>query len=1124
MRRKDIPYIVAEICQSFYDDYPRKMAGIRHKSRNEFPVPPIAALFNRSYTRIPMNGFTIRPIDQRPPRNGDAARTTVRTNRSESGRTARSLKGGFSALVKFPGWILQKKRQHGWRMFLLYSLSAFFSLLVLYALFLWATLPSIDEQSILSASQSTVITDRNGIELYRVFGEEDRTIVPDEQIPQSLKNAIIAIEDKRYFERGCIDIRALARAVFSLGNSGGASTITRQFARNALNLKGDNIINRKLKEFVLGCSLESRYSKKDLLALYLNWIPFGQNAYGVQQASSRYFGKDAKDLTLAQSAVLASLPQLPSYYSPYGRHVHTSVTDTVKKEILDGSITSTNELSDDDVTIGLLGVTIGSGSTALTTDDSAVSGSGHSLYIGGRADQVLRSMQDAGFITDDERKKAVEELTALTFKQVRESIRAPHFVLWVKDQIETLIGSSDDRGVLEQGGITIQTTLDWRLQEAAEQVIAAHKDDVEKRFLADNIALVALEPATREILAYVGNTDYSADTSEGKIDMAQVPRQPGSSFKPFVYASAFQNGYGPGTVIYDVPTKFGDYAPQNFEGSFWGLLSARRALGGSRNIPAVKAYFLGGQENEILDLAEKMGVTTPKTAQTDVGYGAALAIGAAEVPLIEMVQGYATFAAEGYMKPITGILKVTDQRGALLEAVDEGAADAQGDQVLDPRIAYEITSILSDVNARPNEYWKSVLSVPGTAAAAKTGTSNKCLEWDEKKINCKKRKPDNTWTMGFTPALVTGVWVGNATNEPLSDKADGLTTAAPIWKDFMAKAQKILKPSVTVFTMPEGLVQAQISLLSGELATECTPVALRRSDIFLAENAPTKDDPGCTTLTVDKVTGLLASDSCPLEAQEQRSFLVPYNASRGDFPQWDTDVMKWAQAQAMENPRAGSGMNLFLSGSGGVLPLPLAPTEKCDISLTPGRMTKPTLSILSPPQNGTASYPSFLPKLQYTVGSKVLSIEYTIDGKPMATVTSAPFTPPLRVPKSVDKDGTHTFRVIVTDQYYNTASAESSITFSTDKSGPDIRLTTPEGGTEIPAGTPLNIHAESGDPEGEVKYVEFYLDTLLLSRDASVPYELSYTAKIEPGQHSVRAVATDLAGNSAEDEVMITVK
>lgn len=1021
-----------------------------------------------------------------------------------SGLLRRLLRMPVTVIV----WLMGEQRRLGWKRFFLRILFAIVVLFALYILFLILTLPRIDERTILSAAQSTVITDRNGVELYRVFGEQDRTIVAGTEIADAVKKAMIAIEDKRYYDRGCIDVRALARAVVSLGRAGGASTITRQLARNALDLKRENILSRKIKEFILGCQLERRYDKNKLLDLYLNWIPFGQNAYGVEQASRRYFGKAAKELTVAESAVLGSLPQLPSYFSPYGRHVRTVVDESVRAGIATRTIVSADDIDDDDVTIGLLGATVGSGTNAL--------------YVGGRADQVLRSMQDAGFITEEQRTEATEDLQVMTFKAVRENIRAPHFVLWAKEQVERLLEESAGQVVLEQGGLTIQTTLDWRLQEAAEEVIAHYRETAQKVYGAHNIALVALDPVTREILAYVGNVDYGDDAREGKIDMALAPRQPGSSFKPFVYAAAFQNGYGPATVLYDVPTKFGDYEPQNFEGAFWGLMSARRALGASRNIPAVKAYFLGGQEDRILALAETLGVPTPKRLKPAAGYGAALAIGAAEAPLLEMTQGFSTFAAGGTALPATGIIKVTDLRGSLLPLPDTASEERVGSAVLDPRIAYEVTSILSDVNARPNDFWKSILSVPGFQAAAKTGTSNKCLERDAKQ-NCKERKPDNVWTIGYTPALVAGVWAGNATSDPLSDKADGLTVAAPIWHDFMVRAHKLLKPSVSSFAAPEGIVQAQISQLSGELPTECTPVPLRRSDIFLSENAPTKDDPACVTLGVDKVTGLLASESCPVEAREDRSFLVPYNAAGKDFPQWDTDVLKWAGVQAKENPSAGSGLILFAAGSGGVLPLPLAPIETCDIALTPGRTIKPTVEILSPADGGSANYPSFQPTVSYTVGSRVRQMDFAIDSKLAASIVTAPFTAVLRVPRSIEQSGSHRLTVTVTDQYYNTASDEVTFFFQQDRSGPSIRVTEPQEGATLPAGSPLVMRAESDD-SGGVKYVEFFLDNLLLTRKPVSPYELIYTAKVDPGEHTVKAVATDLAGNTAEDEVNIMVK
>ncbi len=983
---------------------------------------------------------------------------------------------------------------------------------VLYFVFLLLTLPTVNEQTIGQAAQSTVITDRNGVELYRLFGEEDRTPISGDAIPQDVKDAVVAIEDRRFFTRGCIDTRALLRAVISMGNSGGASTITRQLARNALDLKGENILNRKLKELILGCQLEFTYDRNKILELYLNWIPFGQNAYGVEQASRRYFGKPAKDMTLAESAVLAGLPQLPSYYSPYGRHVRTAVSDEVLQQIASGKITKASQIDDDEVSIGLLGNNVGTG--------------GKLVYIGGRADQVLRNMRDQEYITQEEETAAIAELQSLVFKPSRESIRAPHFVLWTKEMLEDAFteGSSEE-GILEQGGLTIKTTLDWRLQEAAEEIMAKRLPDFRKRFMADNMALMAIDPETREILAYVGNADYAGGGSGTKIDMVQVPRQPGSSFKPFVYAGAFLQGYSPATVIYDVPTKFGDYEPQNYEGGFQGIMTARQALGGSRNIPAIKAYFLAGEEQRLLTLVDAMGMPTPGRTLPPEGYGPAMALGAAEAPLSEMVQGYAAFANGGRYRDLTSIVSITDRRGNILTLP---GGEAQESQAIDPRIAYQITSVLSDASVRPGDYWKSILSVPGYQAAAKTGTSNKCLKRDDKG-NCTERRPDNTWTMGYTPNLVAGVWVGNASSDPLSPSADGLTLAAPIWHDFMIRAQEILKENPdgtkrtlkTAFEEPEGITQTLISMLSGQLPTECTPVEMRRGDVFLREDAPTEADPGCVRLVVDKLTGLLASDECPVEAQEERSFIVPITQLESRFPEWKTSAAAWLRSRTPSI--APDGSLIQPTGTGTTFALGLAPTEKCSLALTPGRQVKPTLSIVSPSSGGSATYPAFRPDLRYTVGSKVREIRFEVDDKLVGSFTSEPFDGAIRVPRSVTESGMHTLKVTLVDEYYNVVTDSVRFTFQKDTSGPQVYLTSPENGATVEIGKPISISADADDG-GSIKYVEFYLDDLLLTRKPRAPYSIDYEpAVITTGQHEIRAVATDEAGNTTEDAVRIEV-
>lgn len=993
-------------------------------------------------------------------------------------------------------------RRLGWKRVILRSLSLGTLLGLCYFLFLWFTLPSLDSPGSLLADQSSIIVDRNGTELYRLFAAEDRTEISQNAISPFIKQAIVAIEDERFYQRGCMDVKALARAVLRLGQAGGASTLTRQLARNALNLQQDYVVNRKLKELILGCVLERKYSKDDLLALYLNWIPFGQSAYGVEQASKRFFGHSASGVSLAEAAVLASLPQRPTYFSPYGRNVRTRVSDDVLLGIRAGTIRSAADIPDDQVTIGLLGNTVGTGAALV--------------YIGGRSDQVLKNMEEQHFITEKQRQGTIEELKSMTFAPARDNIRAPHFVLWVREQAEELLEDTSDKGILEQGGLTIETTLDWELQRIAEEAVASRSADTLKRFGAHNMALVAMDPRSREILSYVGNVAYNEGEHGMKVDMAQSPRQPGSSFKPFVYTAAFLQGYSPATVIYDVPTKFGTDEPQNFDGTFWGLTTIRRALAGSRNIPAIKGYFLAGEEEPILNLTSSIGVTTPRSrkeelrrTRPDFDYGWPLALGAAETPLIEMVEGYSTLADGGMYKPWSAIRRITRKLPDGREVLIYEAEESEGVQAVDPRIAYQITSILSDAPARPDDFWRQALTLPGFSAAAKTGTSNKCIERvrkDDPTSACRIRKPDNLWTIGFTPELAAGVWVGNANSAPLSDTADGLNVAAPVWREYMTKALQEMNAPQTSFKEPPGLVQMQVSLLSGELPTPCTPIHMRKSDLFLSDRAPATEDSACATLTVDKVTGLLASANCPAEARETRSFLVPKSLMAERWPEWQKSVLAWAV-------RAGTGS-----------PLPLAPMEECDVSLTPERLIQPSVRFTFPADGQEVPYPSFQPKVSSKVGSRIKEISYTIDGKQVAKASAAPFKPVIRVPKSIDKDGSHVLHVTLTDTFFNTATDSVTIRFGEDTGAPDVSFLSPRDGLVVKNGTGLLLHVDATDNEGGIKYVEFYIDDLLLTRKPRDPFAFTYALIVTPGVHRLRAVATDLAGQTGEDSVEITVE
>lgn len=980
-------------------------------------------------------------------------------------------------------------------------------LLLLVAFFLWIaslwwTLPDLTDPRTFTADQSSVFLDAKGREMERVHKEEDRTWIEPTTIPAYMKNAIIAIEDKRFYEHGCIDPRGILRAVFvtltGRGSQGG-STISQQLARNAV-LTREKTITRKIREIMVACSLERRYGKDELLGLYLNWVPFGPNAYGIELASKQYFGISATQLSLGQAAILASLPQRPSYLDPFGNHVRTSLTPEGIRRLSEGKITSAADLRDDDVRLGLLGQVIGTGSSVL--------------YVGGRSDQVLKEMETMSVITNADRLRAVQELQTISFtRSEAENGISPYAALWIRDQVSQLLGSNAEEGILEQGGLTIETTIDMDMQRAAEKVVKNRRVDIAKLTGAHNLALVSIDPHTSEIRAYIGNADYADTEHGGKIDMTRVPRQPGSSFKPIVYAAAFLKGFSPATVLYDLPIRVGTYEPQNFDGQFWGQMNIRRALAASRNVPAIKAYFLAGEEGPILDFAAQMGAPTPKALIPAKGYGPSLALGAAETPLTEMVQAFGTLANSGLSTPPHVIRRITDKRGNILFAASAALPSLP---VLDERIAYQITSILSDTSARPNAYWQQVLTIPGFATAAKTGTSNKCIEQRDDG-NCKTRRPSDLWTIGYTPSLLTGVWVGNADASPLSPTAEALTTAAPLWKDFMTAAHAFIDAPIKTFPLPPNMVQVQISLLSGQLPSACTPIDLRATDIFLAEHAPNIADPGCRELMIDRLTNLLVSHECPAEASASGSFLVPQGVLIDRFPAWQESIEAWAKKQ-MEgyDPLTRT----FVSGS--LLPLPLAPTEQCRLRLTPGREIPPSIAITVPAPGAFVPFPLFQPQFTVRVGSDIREIRAAIDGKTVASATESPFKITVRTPKSVKKDGTHRLTLTVVDTYLNEAEQSVDFIFGDDTLPPSLRFVQPHAGDTFRRGEPIALAVSAEDREGGIKYVEFFLDDILLSTKPAEPFALSY-ADAAVGFHTFRAVATDLAGNKSSDSVQITV-
>lgn len=601
-------------------------------------------------------------------------------------------------------------------------------------------------------AESTKIYDRTGeILIYEIHGEERRTIVPLAQISPYLKNATIAIEDKDFYIHDGLDFRGIIRALWRDIRSGnmsqGGSTITQQLIKNSI-LTRERTFSRKIKEWILAIELEQKFSKDQIIEMYLNQIPYGSNAYGVEAASQTFFKKPAKDLTLGEAVILAALPQAPTYYSPYG---------TRREKLRE------------------------------------------------RADYVLGRMEELGYISHDEFLIAKDENAWEKITPFREKMIAPHFVMMVREYLADTYGEK----TLEKGGLSVVTSLDAEKQKIAEETVKSSIEKNNKKYNVNNGALVAVDPKNGDILALVGSKDYYGESSpsgcvSGKncafdpnVNAAISSLPPGSSFKPFVYAALFKKGFTPNSILYDVDTEFnvgcasdhtpnapyvkaGDcYNPQNYDGKFRGPISIRNALAQSLNIPAVKAFYLAGIDNSI-ETANQFGMTTMNKKDK---YGLALVLGGGGVKLMEQTGAYGVFAAEGIKNDLRMILKVTAADGSALE--DKGGAGV-GKEVLDKNIAREITDILSDNAARTPVFGAvNPLYFSDRPVAAKTGTANDYRD---------------AWTFGYTPSLAAGVWAGNNDYSPMN-RAGGVSAAAPIWHDFMAKV--LAGAAVEQFTKPE---------------------------------------------------------------------------------------------------------------------------------------------------------------------------------------------------------------------------------------------------------------------------------------------------------------------------------
>ncbi len=914
-----------------------------------------------------------------------------------------------------------------------------------YILLILKDLPSPEALTNITIVSTTKILARDGTLLYEA-GDDGarRTVVGLDQINQHMIDATLAAEDDKFFSHPGFDWQGIARALyqdsinFLTGNSArqGGSTITQQLVKLSF-LTPERTLKRKVSELILSLELEQQYSKQQILEMYLNKIFYGYQSYGIEAAARTYFNKDAKSLTIAESATLAGIPQSPTRYSPYNNK------------------------------------------------DALMS----------RKKYILGRMHTLGLLNDAEFNKASND--EIVFQPVRASIRAPHFVFYILQELEKTYGE-------QIRGLNVYTSLDINLQDQAEKAVKEGALKNEKAHGAKNAGLISIDPKTGEILAMVGSRDYFDDSVDGQVNVITSKRQPGSTFKPFTYATLFTKGYGTGTVFFDVKTDFGNkYMPVDYDGKFRGPVTVRTALSNSLNIPAVAAQYLANPE-DTLTLLNKMGIDYLDKSMA-ANTGLALALGVEEITPLDMVRAYSVFANNGIKRDIGGIMRITSDRGNEIwkRTVDPGQ------EVLDPQAAYLISNILSDNNARPAG-WTNLV-IPNQTVAVKTGTSINIVN--------NVKKPKDLWTIGYTPSIVTGVWVGNNQGDIPVLTADGITDAASIWKAYMVKA--LDKKPREEFARPEQIKEISISTLSGLLPSSTTPSDKIRTELYPDYGVPQLVEQGFQSAKVDQISGKLATESCPTNTslyvyQNYHSILYYLRPDDPALKRWEDGVQGWAQnnkGTPTSNDPNAPGVN---STTADGIPIVYVddpskiPTETCNIIppsevgielLSPGEGDK----IANGPNQALFSYhdPASISKVGVYFDDKLVGSNDT------GRFESINFNVPISTLGSV-----HTLRFVFTLVDGRQSFMQIGVVVSDDTSGPGVTLQSPFEHQVVHPGETFQISAAVTDNK-KVTKVEFFFDGTPIITLENSPYITSYFIANDTaqGQHELLLRAYDDSGN-----------
>lgn len=795
---------------------------------------------------------------------------------------------------------------------------------------------------------STRFFDRNGKLLYEAYGDKNRTLINLPDVSPDVVHATLATEDAEFYLHQGFSFRGMARALKNMitgGSLQSGSTLTQQVIKNSI-LTQEQTVSRKIKEFILSLQLENKYPKDQIIQMYLNETPYGGQNYGIFSAAKTYFNKSPKDLTLAESAYLAGLPQRPSYYSNFGVNPQAGLD---------------------------------------------------------RKNYVLYLMHDKGWIGSDGKRYYINDKDyndaknqSLKFQTVSTPLVAPHFVLYTKQFLVDMFGED----MVDRGGLQVTTSLDLDLQTHAEQIVS---EEVDKAHALNvwNGALIALDPKTAQILAMVGSKGYylapqpdgctsgTTDANSCKFDpfvnVTTSPRQPGSSIKPITYATMLMQGYTAATPLLDVPTRFQGatadqpYVPVNYDGKFRGVVSVRHALGSSLNIPAVKVLKIVGIDN-MINTAQKMGITTFTDRSR---YGLSLTLGGGETKLLEMSGAYNVFAAQGIFRKPTPIVQVKDSKGNVIYDSKDNTAT----QVISPEVSFLISDILSDDGARADAFGLgSLLNISGHQVAVKTGTT------DDKRDN---------YAIGYTPSILSAVWVGNSNNDKMDPNvASGITGATPIWHRFMADYLKDKQNEK--FVPPSNVKKVDVDKLTGMLPATSDSKDVR-SEWFIQGTEPTAKSDWYQKIEVCKLDGRIANQDCKDASETDINNYIKITA---ELPEWQYAVDDWVKQHYKDSLYFPPEMvsKLQFDSSGDV-------TNQNDVYVQ-----------IDDLKDGSNVFLNFRINVEVSSNDPVSVVRFYMDGNEVGDDKSAPYGHDFSL--SSKDIGTHDFDITVTDKSGNKGSAK----------------------------------------------------------------------------------------------------